>query len=206
MTLGANKTIDVVCHWDPALDMTREQLEVYVTGRDVKLLRVLPGAKPTRYVVKQMTRAMMRRCDEAQDVMRLMRSFAYAVVSVHDLIDDDGNVTPRLEPTGKAFINGTEHAVWSEDDLERIPHAALAEIGGVAYAHGSFLPGIARAYPLLLSSALVSGAVERRLAEKTLRDALVSNENPTAAPAEAALEPKPRAPSGDAPTAAIATG
>lgn len=200
---GTDRTLRVVCCFDPALDLSKEELDEYVDKRpDASTLRLLPGTKATVYHVRPLSKAMMRHCDAALDsTERALRAFIAGVEKIENLVQDDGTVTPLLQPTLPVPLpGGAQVRFWRDEELELVSHWALVEIGGVAYSHSSFPPGIARHYLLLRSSPLVVEAVTRRLAGRILRDAPKSSETPeperTKTPAE----------SGGAPTAATATG
>ena len=59
--LSGDKTLRAVCHYDPALDLTeRERLDYAEKRPDSSTLKALPGAKPTTYRIRPISKAMMR--------------------------------------------------------------------------------------------------------------------------------------------------
>ena len=192
------KPIEVVCWWDPALDMTKSEREEYARTRDPKLLRVLPGEEPTRYLVRLISVAHMRFCDQAlTEGERNARAFTAGVERVLKPRLRNGTRPESVEGT---IVSRDGLRLWDDSDLEALGcYPAEKEIGGVAYAHSYFPQGEERRFLLPPSSDPAWALVDSRHAEKLLRDARQSSSAPSSERATTF------APSGDADTAATAT-
>lgn len=205
--LNTKTTMTVVCAVDPAIDteaMTAAEAWAYVRDRKVETLRFKPGMKPTRFVIRHLTRSqrddVMSTC--ATDAARNVRAFRYALVEAIDAYDADGG-TFRFAPSDT--VGGVS---LDELDAEVFSSAEIQDIGGVAWARsflGRRITPVYRLPPLLLEhwaglpcrSVVPSDAATNSSADSATPDSQdhagpktgARSEKPTDAPAMATTGP-----------------
>jgi len=190
---------------DPALDIEAmgSDLNRYIESRDVKLVKEAPGARLQWITLRDIKTSTWSSFVSvgASDSEQRRRAFMVAVESVDNLVDREGKLRAGLTTGTQRYMTpGGEMRVWSDAEIDELFAPAIVEdVGEVARVRaivpfGSEL----RLVPPPSSLAALLARVRRRAV------ALGSELDRSAALKE--TQGAKSSPSGDAPTAAPATG
>jgi hypothetical protein len=153
----------------------------YMFDRDMSRVKVLPGAKATRFFVGDIPHHIfwnyVMNTDEGSP-LRAYRAFQYGVVRIADLAVGGSQVSMVPEGMQQAPISA---AHWTEDQMAKIPPVYVAEIGGLAFARSFFGETSPQSWPP--SQAAQSALMHRMmLRAELIREELAEiNDGPSAA-------------------------
>ena len=134
-------TMEVVSVTDPAIDLTKTDLQLYADKRDVSTVVVKKGQLCTRYHLRPLSTKMFNRfVKPAAPAVQNERAFALAVTQVDNMITRDGQTIGNWVPGGTFNLPGiADGTMVSDDEIELFWPSVVEEIGSVAYRM-SFLP------------------------------------------------------------------
>lgn len=128
-----------VCPFDPALDMTDEELQRYTLTRDHSLLKFHEGKAPTKYYIQRLSTSQMvylQRQDKEHERLYGV-AFCMGVVRVENLKRNDGVVLDAWEP--RHVVKAEKDGMISSEEVDDIfDMPEVLDIGSVVYWH-SFL-------------------------------------------------------------------
>jgi hypothetical protein len=156
--------------YDPAINVTAEELVEFSRSRDASKLRFHDGMKPMRFKFRRLKRSEVFACeDERTDARQAIRAFSIGVTRVEDYTQ--GKAWEPAKATGAAFI--------SDADLDAFAYVDLIEIGSLILEEsrlsGPLDVGSLQRYrvqPLSLDA--LSEMESRRAAEQSLANAAQS--------------------------------
>lgn len=142
MGLYSNNPVDIVCPFDPALDMTIEQAGLYAETRDFSLIRLKPNTHPTVFTIKRISQSIATlihstsRCDEQANDF----AFMAGVARVSNLYGLDGKHYPSWVPEWIMKMDSSAHSM-SKEERELFPFDEAQDIGSVILARADLRLG-----------------------------------------------------------------
>jgi hypothetical protein len=211
--LNTLKPFDVVCFWDPAIDLEKTNYAEYAKTRDFKKLTFLPGKKPTVYRCRPLSNAYalgVVACQK-EETLSYLEAFRYSVFEVRnaDLRDGrtDATVSPRAaaDTAHMADENGapprTLEGLWTDHELETMfSPLVIMEIGAVVKTHAFLDP---RTDPIYLPPPT---CLEQGSRNVMLRVAQLSTDQSAKTASDASLGATQKSVESDAPGAVDAMG
>lgn len=174
----------VVCRFDPAIDaeaMSQDDVRRFRDTGDVALLRYLEGEQPTVFYCRRLRVSEMQSVKATNsEADTFVASFQRGLLSVENLLDDDGNARKWSRPDADRPISMREvEAAFSAGEV--------MEVGAAIYGRSILGKGRPAAWPQPDTSALaVAALAHQRAAQKRAAAAhsAPSSESPKAPPGE----------------------
>lgn len=192
MQLHEQKTRQLVCIWDPAIDTEASDLSEYIRTRDAKHLQYVAGTKPEIYHCRAITHDMfswVNAPEKPED--KFARAFYASVVKVSNFVDAQHNQRDEWAPAAVqnagAKLDRTVD-LFSKDEKAKFDPGTYCEIGEVMYRLAFFPKRIAVSFQLSpMSLQIWQMAAVQRAEQAASTPATGTNEpTPAEAPPEAA--------------------